>query len=106
MNLRFKKKLRMVIDDDVTIIARKNVSLTCDGALSLIGKKSASIGTEGGSLALNSGTKPIATVGSTVRVPILPGIIPVISATGAPIGFVGPGILDATVMSGNPTLLG
>ena len=106
VNLRFKKKLRMVIDDDVTIIARKNVSLTCDGALSLIGKKSASIGTEGGSLALNSGTKPIATVGSTVRVPILPGIIPVISATGAPIGFVGPGILDATVMSGNPTLLG
>jgi hypothetical protein len=110
VNLRFKKKLRIVIDDDCTIIAKKNVSLSCDGDLSLFGKTSASVGSENGVTAFSGGTKPIATVGSTVRVTILPGTLAIVGAadpaTHVVSGFVTGAVLDGTVQTGVPTLLG
>jgi hypothetical protein len=103
VNLRVKKKLRLTVDDDITIFCRKNVSLEAEGTVRLVGKQGAELGTGGGGLVLNSGGKPVASVGSTVRVMI---DLPLAVVTPAGPGTVTPGqILTGVVSSGNPTIL-
>jgi hypothetical protein len=105
VNLRVKKKLRLTVDDNVDIFCKKDVNVTADGKVSFIGKKGASFGTAGGAVTINDGGKPVAHVGSVVRVIIPPGLVPVISPTGVPLGFVGPVPLEGVVSSGNPVTL-
>lgn len=103
VNLRIKKKLRLTVDDNVQIFCKKNVEFQADGMVRMIGKKGASVGTEGGALELNGGTKPIATVGSTVRVAIT---IPIAITTPQGPGTILSGqFLEGVVQTGNPTIL-
>lgn len=105
VNLRVKKRLRVTVDDNIEIICKKNVSVTAEGTVRLIGATGAEMGTAGGALVLNGGSKPVSTVGSTVRMAIAPGILQVVSLSGVPLGVVVPAVIDGTVSSGNPTIL-
>ncbi|MFA5436631.1 MAG: hypothetical protein WC372_11390 [Candidatus Neomarinimicrobiota bacterium] len=103
VNLRVKKKLRLTVDEDITIFCKKNVSLTAEGSVKLIGKKGAEVGTGGGALALNGGGKAVAHVGSVVKVSIA---IPLQVATPNGPGTVLPGqFIEGVITSGNPTIL-
>jgi hypothetical protein len=105
VNLRVKKKLRLTVDDNIDIFCKKNVSITADGSIALNGKKGASLGTgnPGGALALNAGTKPVASVGSTVSVAIT---IPLVITTPQGPGTIVSGqTLEGIITTGNPTVL-
>ncbi len=109
VDLRIKKKLRLTVDDNVEIFCKKNASIQADGSLRLIGTTLAELGTGGGNVVVNSGTKPVASVGSTVKVVVAPGtmvmcIIPPATVP-VPCPIVAGSILEGVVMSGNPTIL-
>jgi hypothetical protein len=105
VNLRVKKKLRLTVDDNVEIFCKKNVNVEAEGTVRLIGKKGAELGTGGGAVVVNGGGKPVAYVGSRVKCAFVPGTVPVVSPTGAPLGFVSAGFVEGVVQAGNPTIL-
>jgi len=102
--LSVKKKLRMLVKDDIDIIGKKNFKLLIDGVARIQGGKLLELSTDGGVVKINGGSKPVATVGSQVLIAIPPGV-PVISPAGTPIGIVTPGfVLFGTVSTGNPAV--
>lgn len=104
VNLRVKKKLRLTVDDDITIFCKKNVSIEADGSVSLTGKNGAKFGTAGGALELNGGSKPVAAVGSTVS--LVTPVVPLAVATPAGPGTIVPGQpIEGIIRTGNPTIL-
>jgi hypothetical protein len=103
VNLRVKKKLRLTVDDNIEIFCKKNVSVEAEGSVKLIGKSGAELGTAGGGLVLNGGGKPVASVGSTVRVAIT---IPIAITTPQGPGTILSGqFLEGVISTGNPTIL-
>ena len=103
VDLRVKKKLRLTVDDNIEIFCKKNVNVEAEGSVRLIGKQGASLGTAGGALELNGGGKPVASVGSTVRVAIT---VPINILTPAGPGTITSGqFLEGVVSNGNPTIL-
>ena len=106
VSLRTKKTFRLRADEGIELFT-KNLSIEATESASIRGGKSFEIGTDGGVLKLNGGSKPIATVGSMVKIIVA---VPIQIMTGPPPGV--PGVISAgavffgTVSSGNPTLLG
>lgn len=104
--IRIKKKLILDVDDDVSVNCKSAVRFNSDSKIEL--RAGAGIDISGKVISLNGGTKPIATVGSTVNV-IITAPVPII--IGAPPGGT-PGVISAgavlqgQVASGNPTILG
>jgi hypothetical protein len=108
VGLRIKQKLQLDLDDDMNVNAKGFVRFNSEKQIDLRAKNGMNISTEKGVISFNGGSKPIATVGSTVNV-IVSAPIPII--IGAPPGGT-PGVITAgavlqgQVASGNPTLLG
>lgn len=99
-----KKKLRVVANDDIDIIGRKNFKLIVSQVARIQGGKLLELSTDGGVVKLNAGSKPVATVGSQVLIAVPPGLA-VLSPAGTPIGIVTPGFtMFGTVTTGNPTV--
>ncbi len=104
--IRIKKKLILDIDQDANIGVKGAVRFNVDGKIELRSKTGVDI--SGGVISLNGGTKPIATVGSTVNVFIAAPVPIIIGAppAGTP-GIISAGaVLQGQVASGNPTILG
>lgn len=100
--VRVKKKLKVTVDEDIEVVGKKNLSMSAEETMTIVGGKSLDIRTNDGSVRINGGTKPVATVGSIVNMPIL---IPLQIMTS-----VGPGTiiagqtLSGQVSTGNPTI--
>lgn len=105
VNVRIKKKMRLTVDDNIQIFCKKNVSIEADGTVTFNGKKGFNLGTgnPGGAVTLNGGSKPVATVGSTVRVAITVPINVLIGTT--PAVITSGQFLEGIVENGNPTIL-
>jgi hypothetical protein len=104
VNLRVKKKLRIVADEGFEFETNKQFKVDAE-SIALQAEKSLKLGAGSGStMELNGGTKPIATVGSVVRTVIT---VPLAITTPAGPGTILSGqMLVGSVQTGNPTILG
>lgn len=103
VSLRVKKKLRLRVDDTIEIFGKKSINIEADTTMKLSAKKLLELSTDGGVVRINGGNKPVATVGSIVRVTL---IAPVAITVGGAPGTISAGaIMDGTVTTGNPSIL-
>jgi len=110
-----RKKLRIVAQDSIDIVTKKNFSLTVSETARIDGGKLLEI--NGKVVKINGGSKPVATVGSLVEIsiglplssltPAAPGAPVLMGPTGKPTaaGFPQP-TLQGIITTGNPTILG
>lgn len=104
VGLRVKKKLQIDVDDDVTLNSKGVVRINSEKKIELRSKNGLDISAEKGVVRINGGSKPVATVGSTVNV-IIKVPVPII-VDGKP-GTISVGaVMQGQVASGNPTILG
>lgn len=108
VGLRIKGKLQLDVDGDYALNCKGTVRINSDKKIELRSEAGIDISAKKGVIRLNGGSKPIATVGSTVSI-IVKAPIPII--VGAPPGGT-PGVIsagaifDGNISSGNPTILG
>jgi len=95
VNVRIKKKLRIVADGGIDISTKKTCQLSSDEVVRVLGKKGVQITAADGAVVLNGGDTPVAAVGSAVDilvsipVPIVVGGVPGVISAGAKFtGFV------------------
>jgi len=103
VNLRVKNRLRLVADEGMEFKTDKFFNVDAE-SIALRARKSMSLGAGSGStISLNGGSKPVATVGSLVRVMI---DVPLSIVTPAGPGTIVSGqMLTGSIQSGNPTIL-
>lgn len=99
-----RKKLRIVAQDNIDIVTKKNFSLTVEETTSINGGKLLEL--RGKVIRLNGGSLPIATVGSQVEISIgLPLVSTLPAAIGTPI-IIGPSGVPTSAGTPQPTLRG
>jgi len=105
VNLRVKKKLRLVVDDEVTFSTKKSWRIVADDKVRIEGSKGVDILSSSGPIVINGGDTPVAAVGSVVDVLItLP--IPITTSTGPGIIVPGPNArLTGIIANGVSTVL-
>lgn len=102
VSLRIKKKLRLRVDDTMEVFGKKSITMESKTSMRLFAKDLVEVGTSGGVLKLNGGTKPVAHVGSIVRITVG---APVPIVVGGVSGTISSGaIFDGVVTTGNPTI--
>lgn len=105
VTVRVKKELRITSDKILRLIGKEGVEIRSgenSAALRMTGEDAVELTTGGGVLSLNGGTKPVATVGSFVNVPIL---VPLMIQTSQGPGTILAGqLLQGQVSTGNPTI--
>lgn len=107
VNIRIKKKLRLVADEGFELSTGKSFQLTADELVQVIGRKGVQITAEKGAVTMNGGSVPVAAVGSAVTVvvaqpvPITVGLPPAATP-----GFITAGAtLTGFVVNGSSTIL-
>lgn len=100
---RVKRKLRLRVDDNIDIIGKKNLTIDVDGTGTLRAGSLLELTTDGGVVKLNGGSKPVATVGSIVRITII-APVPILTPVGQGTILTG-AVFTGIVSTGNPTVL-
>jgi hypothetical protein len=107
LNVRSKEDIYITADGEIVIHGKEGVRIQsgeASGFLKMVGSDALELGTDGGVLKLNGGTKPVATVGSTVQI-IIPVPIPIVTTAG-PGTITAGAVFQGIVQTGNPTILG
>ncbi len=103
VGLRVKNKLQLDVDGDFSLNCKSFVRINSDKKIELRAKNGLDISSEKGVVRINGGSKPVATVGSTVNVIIS---VPVPIVVGGTPGTITSGaVLQGQIASGNPTVL-
>jgi len=103
VGIRIKKKLQLDLDDDMSIGCKGVVTIASEKKIALRAKNGLDISAEKGVVRINGGSKPVATVGSTVNV-IIAAPVPII-VDGKPGTITSGAVMQGLVASGNPTVL-
>lgn len=81
VNIRIKKKLRLVADEGVDFSTKKSFQISADENARIIGKKGVQISSSDGAVVLNGGDTPVAAVGSAVDI-LIATPIPIVTSAG------------------------
>ena len=103
VGLRIKDKLQLDVDGEIIVNCDENITMNSDKKIALRSQSGVDISAKKGVIRLNGGTKPVATVGSTVNV-IITVPIP-ISVGGTPGTITSGAVMQGQIASGNPTVL-
>ena len=105
LNIRVKKKIRLAVDEDASLVVKGGLSLHSDKKLRLEGNSGIDITSSDGVLTFQGGDAPVAAVGSIVDVVIT---LPIPITTSAGPGTIVPGPnarLTGFIVSGSKTIL-
>lgn len=103
VSVRVKKRLRIKGDEGVEILSDKDMRLETKNSMKIFGGDALELGTDGGVAKINGGTKPVAHVGSIVKI-VLPIPLPITTSSG-PGTITAGAMFEGIVSTGNPTIL-